>query len=85
MGLLQVYVRWLTDSEKYNEWMNPVDYETEEAVEAYEQKVGLCHCSYPLPTKLCTLNPTRAALKLCQTPAPTSSKHLNSVSMLCGI
>jgi len=32
-------VRWLTDSEKYNEWMNPIDYETEEAVEAHERKV----------------------------------------------
>lgn len=30
-GPWHVYVRWLTDSEKYNEWMNPVDYETDEA------------------------------------------------------
>jgi hypothetical protein len=29
---MQVYVRWLTDSDKYNEWMNEGDYETEEAV-----------------------------------------------------
>jgi hypothetical protein len=36
---VQVYVRWVTDSEKYNEWMNPMDYETEEAVEAHERKV----------------------------------------------
>lgn len=28
-GVWHVYVRWLTDSEKYNEWMNPGDYETE--------------------------------------------------------
>lgn len=28
----RVYVRWVTDSDKYNEWMNEVDYETEEAV-----------------------------------------------------
>ena len=33
-----MYVRWLTDSEKYNEWMNPSDYETEEAQEEQEGK-----------------------------------------------
>ncbi len=25
-----MYVRWLTDSAKYNEWMNPIDYELDE-------------------------------------------------------
>lgn len=29
-GSRKVYLRWLTDSRKFNEWMNPVDYETEE-------------------------------------------------------
>lgn len=29
-GPRKVYIRWLLDSKKYNEWMNPVDYETEE-------------------------------------------------------
>lgn len=33
-GAWQVYIRWLTDSYTYNEWMNAVDYETEEAQEA---------------------------------------------------
>jgi len=33
-GAWQVYIRWLTDSYKYNEWMNAIDYETEEAQEA---------------------------------------------------
>jgi SWI/SNF related-matrix-associated actin-dependent regulator of chromatin subfamily C len=28
----KVYYRWIVDSEKYNEWMNETDYETEEAV-----------------------------------------------------
>jgi hypothetical protein len=32
----QVYLRWVTDSEKFNEWMNPLDYETEEAIEEAE-------------------------------------------------
>lgn len=32
----QVYLRWVTDSDKYNEWMNPIDYETEEAIEEQE-------------------------------------------------
>jgi len=32
-GAWQVYIRWLTDSYKYNEWMNAIDYETEEAQE----------------------------------------------------
>jgi hypothetical protein len=27
----RVYFRWVVDSEKYNEWMNEVDYETEDA------------------------------------------------------
>jgi hypothetical protein len=31
---VQVYVKYLYDSDKYNEWMNPIDYEPEEAVEA---------------------------------------------------
>ncbi|KAJ9510756.1 hypothetical protein QJQ45_027605 [Haematococcus lacustris] len=31
-----VYGRWLIDSEKFNEWMNPIDYETEESLEAQE-------------------------------------------------
>ncbi|KAL4441240.1 hypothetical protein ABPG77_011477 [Micractinium sp. CCAP 211/92] len=30
-GPWHVSVRWLTDSEKYNEWMNPADYEVEAA------------------------------------------------------
>jgi hypothetical protein len=33
-----VYARWLTDSEKYNEWMNPADYETPEAAEEAKRK-----------------------------------------------
>ena len=28
--------RWLTDSVLYNEWMNPIDYETEEALAEQE-------------------------------------------------
>lgn len=35
-GVWQVYVRWLLDSEKYNEWMNPGDYETEAGIAARE-------------------------------------------------
>eukprot|EP00803_Ostreobium_quekettii_P007065 evm.model.scf_1407.2 EVM.evm.TU.scf_1407.2 scf_1407:7799-21268(+) len=30
IGPWKVYLRWLLDSEMYNEWMNPIDYETEE-------------------------------------------------------
>ena len=30
----------MLDSEKFNEWMNPVDYETEEAV-AEQERLGL--------------------------------------------
>lgn len=25
----KVYTRWVTDSEKFNEWMNPIDYEVD--------------------------------------------------------
>ncbi len=35
-GVWHVYVRWLTDSLKYNEWMNPGDYETEAGTAARE-------------------------------------------------
>lgn len=30
VGPRKVYLRWLVDSRRFNEWMNPVDYETEE-------------------------------------------------------
>ncbi len=33
-------LRWVLDSEKYNEWMNPIDYETEEAL-AEQERLGL--------------------------------------------
>ena len=56
---LQVYVRWLTDSDKYNEWMNEEDYETEEAAAEAEaagakRKAGVEEeppPEVPLPTK----------------------------------
>lgn len=38
-GPWRVYARWILDSEKHNEWMNPVDYETEEAATAAEEGV----------------------------------------------
>lgn len=39
-GPWKVTLRWVLDSEKYNEWMNPVDYETDEAL-AEQEKLGL--------------------------------------------
>lgn len=36
-GPWKVYLRWVYDSEKFNEWMNPTDYETKEAQEEQEQ------------------------------------------------
>lgn len=39
-GPWKVTVRWVYDSEKFNEWMNPLDYETEEAV-AEQERLGL--------------------------------------------
>lgn len=35
-GPCKVYIRWVYDSERFNEWMNPVDYETKEAQEEQE-------------------------------------------------
>ena len=35
-GPWKVLQRWLTDSVLYNEWMNPIDYETEEALAEQE-------------------------------------------------
>ncbi|EFN54822.1 hypothetical protein CHLNCDRAFT_134832 [Chlorella variabilis] len=37
-GPWHVYARWLTDSERYNEWMNPGDYETPQAAEEAKRK-----------------------------------------------
>ncbi|GMH38909.1 hypothetical protein BSKO_06807 [Bryopsis sp. KO-2023] len=37
IGPWKVYVRWLHDSHKYNEWMNPIDYETEEFQDEQER------------------------------------------------
>ena len=39
-GPWRVSLRWVLDSEKYNEWMNPIDYETEEAL-AEQERMGL--------------------------------------------
>lgn len=33
-------MRWVTDSARYNEWCNPIDYETEEAL-AEQERLGL--------------------------------------------
>lgn len=51
IGPWKVYVRWLHDSHTYNEWMNPIDYETEEFQEEQErfrkeaqERAGLCLC-----------------------------------------
>lgn len=35
VGAWKVYLRWAYDSEKFNEWMSPVDYETQEAQEEH--------------------------------------------------
>jgi SWI/SNF related-matrix-associated actin-dependent regulator of chromatin subfamily C len=37
-GPWHVNARWLLDSERYNEWMNPADYETPEAAEEAKRK-----------------------------------------------
>ena len=29
-GPWMVYIRWVKDSVKYNEWMNPIDYEVDD-------------------------------------------------------
>ena len=39
-GPWKVYPRWVTDSARFNEWCNPIDYETEEAV-AEQERLGL--------------------------------------------
>lgn len=59
-------VRWVYDSEKYNEWMNPVDYETEEAV-AEQDRLGL------------VIEPGEVGdLQLSDTDSPLECGHLNS-------
>lgn len=42
-----MYARWLTDSEKYNEWMNPIDYETEAGAAARESAAAGKTCFLP--------------------------------------
>ena len=46
-GPFKVFKRWLTDSVAFNEWMNPIDYETEEAL-AEQEAAG-----QQLPGTLC--------------------------------
>lgn len=49
VGVWYVYVRWLTDSEKYNEWMNPIDYETEAGAAARESAEAGLTAIYKAP------------------------------------
>lgn len=39
-GPRKVYFRWLKDSKKYNEWMNAIDYETDEGAAEQEQRAA---------------------------------------------
>ena len=48
-GPWKVYLRWVYDSEKYNEWMNPTDYETKEAEEEKEQTATAKGMQHDLP------------------------------------
>ena len=40
-GPWKLYSRWLVDSDKYNEWMNEIDYETEDAAAEQDATVGM--------------------------------------------
>ena len=40
-GPWKLYARWLVDSDKYNEWMNEVDYETEDASAEQDPAAGM--------------------------------------------
>ena len=35
-----MYARWLKDSAKFNEWMNPIDYEMEDAAAASKDSIA---------------------------------------------
>ena len=45
-GPWKLYARWLVDSDKYNEWMNEVDYETEDAAADQDAMAGKRICSH---------------------------------------
>jgi len=45
-GPWKLYARWLVDSDKYNEWMNEVDYETEDAAAEQDAVAGKHICIY---------------------------------------
>ena len=54
VGPWKVYPRWVQDSDKFNEWMNPIDYETEEFQQeqealAQESPRGVCPQMCPTP------------------------------------
>lgn len=68
-GPWKVYARWLQDSAKYNEWMNPIDYETEEA--QAEQEAAAAESPHGVPV---------AAHSLCRCHAVQQPKLLHSVS-----
>ena len=72
-------LRWVLDSEKYNEWMNPIDYETEEAL-AEQERLGLvigspkggawCSSPCPMPALCCMAGATMAGRCRACLPAP---------------
>ncbi len=45
-GPWKLYARWLVDSDRYNEWMNEVDYETEDAAADQDAVAGERICSH---------------------------------------
>ncbi|RMZ55318.1 hypothetical protein APUTEX25_003456 [Auxenochlorella protothecoides] len=51
-GPWRVYSRWLADSEKHNEWMNPADYETEEAAAGGEEGGGAKRRALPRSSRM---------------------------------
>ena len=50
VGAWKLYARWLVDSDKYNEWMNEVDYETEDAATDQDAMAGDAHMQLHITT-----------------------------------
>ena len=76
-GPWKLYSRWLVDSDKYNEWMNEIDYETDDAAAEQDAILGAS------ASRVCWRN----SLQVCCSPSTQSpcisEKRANVIWLTC--
>lgn len=60
-GPWRVYLRWVKDSAKYNEWMNPIDYEVDDSAPSKAGPAGAIRTPIDPPSSLLTEIPEHLA------------------------